>query len=333
MKYPTEYRAMSPHPQLLIRIIAKSAISVCVVLVLFVVGKSVLTQAYLPPETFPVNESLRIEEGMTAEDTAHYLKEVDALRSANIFTYTFKKNFADKYIQAGTYTFTEPLPVEELIKALVTGSYSSPDIRVTFPEGFRVDDIPRYIPDSMEITEGVLALAREGYLFPDTYHLESDTTLAELIQSMEENYEVKIAPFREAITASRLSESEVVILASILEREANDPVSMGLVSGILQNRLALGMPLQVDAAFEYILGKTSAELTLEDLALDSPYNTYINTGLPPTPISNPGLSALKAVIEPTPSDFLYYLTGDDGVFYYAETFEEHKVNKARHLRQ
>ena len=91
------------------------------------------------------------------------------------------------------------------------------------------------------------------------------------------------------------------------------------------------MPLQVDASFDYLLGKTSSELTEDDLAIDSPYNTYSHRGLPPTPISNPGLSSIDAVLNPAQTPFLYYLTADDGTFYYAKTFEEHKRNKQRYL--
>ena len=92
------------------------------------------------------------------------------------------------------------------------------------------------------------------------------------------------------------------------------------------------MPLQVDASLEYERGKGSSELTLDDLATDSPYNTYTRRGYPPTPISNPGIVALRAALDPEESEYLYYLTGNDGVFYYAQTFEQHKRNKARYLR-
>ncbi len=149
---------------------------------------------------------------------------------------------------------------------------------------------------------------------------------------MRREYEEKIAPYRVKIRASAYTEKEIITLASILEREANDEASMGLVAGILLDRLEEKHPLQVDATFEYILGKTSAELTAEDLKLDSPYNTYTNLGLPPTPISNPGLMAIEAVLDPVDSPYFYYLTGDDGTFHYARTFEEHKQNKERYLR-
>ena len=126
--------------------------------------------------------------------------------------------------------------------------------------------------------------------------------------------------------------SDIVIVASILEKEVKTSESRAIVSGILWKRLALGMPLQVDATLGYITGKTSAELTIDNLNADSPYNTYRNKGLPPTPISNPGLLALDAALHPKSSPYLYYLSDNNGVIHYAVTFEEHKANKARYLR-
>jgi UPF0755 protein len=172
----------------------------------------------------------------------------------------------------------------------------------------------------------------EGYLFPDTYFVAPNDTAAEIVERMRNEYEEKIEPYRTLIEASPYTEKEVIVLASILEREANDRESMGLVSGILQHRLKIGHPLQVDATFEYILGKTSSELTAEDLEIDSLYNTYNNLGLPPAPIANPGLMAIEAVLEPTESPYFYYLTDDKGIFHYARTFEEHKQNKELFLR-
>ncbi len=139
-------------------------------------------------------------------------------------------------------------------------------------------------------------------------------------------------PKRGTIAASGLTEAEVIVLASIIEREANDAESMGMVSGILQNRLRDGMPLQADASIEYILDKPLEELTPADLKVDSPYNTYLNKGLPPTAIGNPGAISIGAVLDPTPSDYYFYITGNDGVFYYATTYNDHKRNIARYLR-
>ena len=105
-----------------------------------------------------------------------------------------------------------------------------------------------------------------------------------------------------------------------------------MVSGILQNRLREDMPLQVDATFHYINGKASHELTVDDLEMDSPFNTYKYVGLPPAPIANPGLESIQAVLSPTETNYFYYLTALDGTFHYAKTFEEHKKNKEKYLR-
>ena len=107
---------------------------------------------------------------------------------------------------------------------------------------------------------------------------------------------------------------------------------MKIVAGILDSRLVLGMPLQVDATMEYVLDKPLSQLEPEDLEIDSPYNTYLNSGLPPTPIGNPGLAAIRAVLEPLPTDYLFYITDENGDFYYAKNFEEHKQNIARYLQ-
>jgi UPF0755 protein len=131
---------------------------------------------------------------------------------------------------------------------------------------------------------------------------------------------------------SGLSAEEVIILASIIEREANTFESMKMISGILQGRMAIGMPLQADASIEYVLDKPLKELTPEDLKVDSPYNTYTNKGLPPTPIGNPGTEAIKAVLEPTVSDYVYYITDNEGNFHYAKDFDEHRANVAKYLR-
>jgi UPF0755 protein len=131
--------------------------------------------------------------------------------------------------------------------------------------------------------------------------------------------------------SSSLSLDEVMVLASIVEREANSPESMKIVAGILENRLELGMRLQADASIEYVLDKPLSELTPEDLEIDSPYNTYKYTGLPPTPIGNPGREAMLAVLEPIKSDYYYYITDEAGEFHFAKTYDEHLQNIKMYL--
>jgi UPF0755 protein len=215
------------------------------------------------------------------------------------------------------------------------GDFTSNLVRFTHREGERVTqiaDTAEQILTSFDRTTFLrLAKPLEGKLFPDTYFIPPDFTAAQLVTTLQEAYEKNVAPLRPAMVLTEQTEEEVIILASIIEREANSPISMRLVSGILQNRLRLGMALQVDASIEYILNKPLKELTPLDLKIDSPYNTYSHNGLPPTAIGNPGLTAITSVLEPTVSDYLYYITGSNGDFHYAKTFEEHKVNVAKYL--
>ena len=177
-----------------------------------------------------------------------------------------------------------------------------------------------------------LSIPEEGKLFPDTYFVPRDYTALELFTLLRNTFDTQTKDLESAILAHPLTLEEIVTLASLIEREANSSTSMRMVSGILQNRLKIGMALQADASMEYVLEKPLSELTPEDLKIDSPYNTYLYPGLPPTAISNPGLKAITAVLEPTRSNYLFYITGNDGQFYYAEDFDEHRINIARYLR-
>lgn len=303
------------------------------ILFLSIVGiRAWYASASQPPQAFPVDTDITIREGMNLTDVAAHLEATGVIDSQFIFQTIFSQKYEDKFVKAGTYRFSVPLDIHGVIEALVQGDYTSPLQKSVFPEGFRIAHFDDYFrPDSSE-THNDIPQTLEGYLFPDTYFIEKTTTQTELIESMQKNYEVQIAPLRERIQNSGFTEKEIITLASILEREANDETSMRMVSGVLHNRLIINMPLQVDAVFEYILGKTSDELTEDDLLLDSPYNTYTHAGFPPTPISNPGIIAIEAALNPIEHNFLYYLTDAQGKFYYAKTFEEHKQNKARYLR-
>ena len=284
------------------------------------------------PNDFAVHQQIKIEEGLSTKEIIASLYEQGVIRSKLAFSIFLKLHFSDAYIQAGSYIFDRPLSSIEVAEAITKGLYMTPPIKVTIPEGFRASHIRAYLPQKFKNEDISKIDELEGYLFPDTYYIEEETTFEELLTMMQENFYRKTAEFQPQIDASGLSLEEVVILASILEKEGNDEESMRTIAGILRSRLEAEMPLQVDATFYYTLGKTSAELTRADLRTDSPYNTYTNKGLPAGPIANPGLTAIKAVLDPIPSNYFYYLTGTNGIFYYAETHDEHVANKYRYLQ-
>lgn len=286
-----------------------------------------------PPHDFPVQTDITIPEDASVNEIIEIFDSAHVVKSSYYLKLILRYMFTDQYIQAGTYRFESPRSTYAIAESITSGENLSPLVTLFLPEGFQTKDLYKYLPVSIISTTTHDISTLEGQLFPDTYFISSNATLSDILVLLQDTHEMKIAQFSDEIARSSLSESEVIILASILEREANSIESKKIVSGILQNRLAIKMPLQVDAVFDYILNKTSKELTAEDLEIDSPYNTYSNVGLPPTPISNPGVEAIEAVLYPTKTEYFYYITGDDGNFYYAKTFEEHKRNKAKYIMQ
>lgn len=289
-----------------------------------------------PPETFPIEQEFVITEGATTVEITETLYAAGFIRSP-FALYAILALFHDpRDLKASTYIFSQPLSAFELAERLMLGDYGNDLVRFVHYEGEsrkflteRASQVLRGFDAEtfLKLTEG-----KEGRLFPDTYLLPKVFSAEELAALLEETYESRVGPLRPAMFDSSLTEAEIITLASILEREANTPQSKSIVAGILLRRLEIGMPLQVDASMEYVLDKPLNELLASDLDIDSPYNTYLNDGLPPTPIGNPGLTAIQAVLEPTPSTYLFYLTGNDGVFYYADTYAQHKRNIDAYLR-
>lgn len=284
------------------------------------------------PDDFPVTSDIRIDDGLTVRDVTDALAESGVVQSSLYLYLVIMTEYGNMPVQAGTYRFSEPQTTKEIARAIVYGENLSPLIRVTLPEGFRARDILSYLPPLFDTDVTALFIPYEGYLFPDTYFISRTMSPVDLLELLRSTHADKLMPYADKIRTSGLTYDEVITFASIIEREAKDEESKRMVSGILHNRLARNMPLQVDASFDYLLGKESSELTEEDLTIDSPYNTYTHLGLPPTPISNPGLLAIDAVLNPTQTPFLYYLTADDGTFHYAKTFEEHRRNKQKYLK-
>jgi UPF0755 protein len=170
----------------------------------------------------------------------------------------------------------------------------------------------------------------EGYLFPDTYFFLPNATEDTVIQTMRQNFDAHIATVQADIDASGKPLSEIITLASIIEREARNPEERRKISSVLWNRLKKDMALQVDVTFLYTIGKGTFELTKDDLASDSPYNTYINKGLPPTPIGSPSLDAIVAAAVPAKTDYLFFMADLRGVTHFCKTHSCHQANKLRY---
>lgn len=295
-----------------------------------------LNHSVSPPADFPVGKQVKIESGLRVYEIGNSLEEENIIHSAWLFTLLNKYVDNSTSLQAGVYRFEEPKTVFAVLDKLEIGDKVTESARITFKEGQTIKEYALLLEDHLLNFSRAnfleLVAAKEGFLFPDTYEFEPEANEGDVVSVLESTYESKMQPYRDEVASHALNEYEIITLASILEREANSQVSMRTVSGILQNRLTIGMALQADATVGYVLDKPLSELTATDLEIDSPYNTYLYNGLPPTPIGNPGMMAIEAVLDPIETEYLYYITGNDGNFYYATTFAEHRENIRQYLQ-
>ncbi|XKT74246.1 MAG: endolytic transglycosylase MltG [Patescibacteria group bacterium UBA2163] len=289
-----------------------------------------------PPLEFPVEHYSVVEEGASVRSVANALENENIIRSSFFFTILVQLFGDSNGVRSGVYHFDTPSHIFQVVTRLNQGVFGEDVfVRVTIPEGATVIDIAVILSETIpdfnveQFTE--LAKEHEGYLFPDTYLFAPGASAEAVIAAMRDNFDTKIETISEKISVFGKPLGEVVIMASLLEKEARQFKTMQIVAGILWNRISIGMPLQVDAVFGYIFNTKTFSPTFDQLETDSPYNTYLYTGLPPGPIANPGLAALEAAVTPQDVPYLYYLTGSDGTMHYAETFEKHKANR-RFLR-
>jgi UPF0755 protein len=305
------------------------------VIVVALTASTAWAYAATPPAEFPQGRKIEIENGRTLREISSELKSDNIVRSASLFELFVRAFGNDKNIQSGVYFFENPLSTFEIAERLMNSVFGLDPSRITIPEGATVIEIASILDrrldgfDKKRFIE--LALPDEGFLFPDTYFFLSNTPPEQIIAEMKANFVKKLQPYEQELAESAYTLDELVTFASILEKEARKSSDRKMIAGILENRLKIDMPLQVDAAFRYIIGKGTFDLTLKDLKKDSPYNTYTNKGLPPGPIANPGLDSIAAVLEPKKSPYLFFLHDMAGKLHYSATFAEHKVNKYRYL--
>lgn len=305
----------------------------------FFIGLSVISILWViltsAPIFFKDSTIVTISKGDSVKVIAQKLKEHDIIQSQNLFTNVVILFNLDSKIVAGDYIFKKEHTMFEVLRRISKGEYGIEVKKVTVIEGLTVAEMANlFSKEFYTISKESFiekALPYEGYLFPDTYYFVENVTVEDIITKMRTTFDEKIAEQKDILTSPKTLKN-IVIMASIIEKEATAD-SMQEVSNILWHRIDIDMPLQVDAGFVYERNKHTFELSKEDLLEDSPYNTYIRYGLTPTPISNPGIQALKAAAFPEDTENIYFLTGDDGKMYYAKTLKEHEANKDKYFKQ
>lgn len=322
------------------------ALSSAVIFALLI-GIGIGALLWVRQELEPVNPADRqailfiIPKGSSTAKVASLLVEKGLIRSDLVFRFYARKVGLDRELQAGSFELAPSMSTPELVAVFREGSQA---IWVTLPEGLRVEELAERF-DSAGLSgfdkEQFLVLAKpsEGRLFPDTYLIPRESTAEQLFalltRTFQDKVEIKLA---DQLQTSDRTLEEIIVFASLVQREGNSVSDMRMVAGVIDNRLNRGMKLDIDATLSYIRGyDASAEnwWSAPDPALKavvSPYNTYLVAGLPPAPIANPGVEAIQAALDPTPTTALFYLHTSDGQAYYADTYEEHISNVERYLR-
>ena len=337
--------------------ILKSAI-----ILLFLAGYFIL-YIQTPHTSFNGLKPVEITKGDGLKQISENLKSAGVIKSKWIFIFYVSAAGKSNNLKPGSFIFSRNDTIPEITRDLTFGA--SREITVTIPEGWNIYEITAYLrqnniaagSDFFEIAAGKnnefngRMKARfsflneipeksgfEGYLFPDTYRIYNDSPSEELILKMIENFNKKVL----SDTVGEIKPPgkilfELITMASIIEKEAGNESDRFLISGVLWKRFELGAGLQADATINYIRQrfqnlKPTIKISIEDTKMNSPYNTYKYKGLPPGPIGNPGISAIKAAVRPEKSSYFYYLSAPDGKTYYSKTLEEHNIAKAKYLK-
>ncbi len=306
--------------------------------------------------------SFAVRKGESAAQISERLQSEGLIGDARMFRWMADLEGRAGDLAAGEYELYPGMKPSEIL-AVLAGGKTKPSEMVTIPEGWRSEEIAaRVASRGVGSADQFVAVVRkgqsalsvlssrpdgaslEGYLFPDSYAIDSKTTPESLANRMLEQFDARFTTeMREKAAQQGMTIHQVVTLASVIEREAVKPEERPLMAGVFYNRLKEGMLLQTDPTVQFAVATGSPdslkrygwwkqELTAEDLAIDSPYNTYRYAGLPPGPICNPGLASLRAAVEPEATDYLYFVAKLDGSHAFATTLEEHNANVARYGR-
>ena len=310
-------------------------------------------------EPHDINSNIKkefvIKSGDSVQEIAANLQSRNLISDMDFFKFYVWQKKISSNLQAGNYELSPSMSIPEIANLFIEGKIKSNEISITIPEGFSNKEIGERLAENGLIEkEGFINFNKtnnldlssyeflqdkpenaglQGYYFPDTYEYYKDSSLEDITKKMLDNFNKKLSPgLRDEIEKQNKSIFETLILASIIEKEAGFAEEMDKVSSVFHNRLEIDYPLESDATINYITESGRSRSTYEDLQIDSPYNTYKYTGLPPAPICNPGLNAIKAAIYPKETDYFFFLTPSDGKAIFSKTYAEHLKNQSKYLK-
>lgn len=295
-----------------------------------------------------------IPDGSTTNKIAEILMNNGLIKDIRVFKYYAKDQNIDVKFKAGTFILSKSMNMEEICMTLISSSAAvsnTEDFRLS--PGIIVETAASQLAEQLDLDEKILLSLiddasqfrddfeflkdnpdiefLQGYLLPNTYNIYkglSEKEVIEFLLGQFDNWYLSVKPISEH---TNLSLNDMITLASIIEKEAGNIDEKPLVSSVFYNRLNMDMALQSCATVNYIRGDWKDHLSTEDISVEDPYNTYINKGLPPTPINSPSMSSIEAALEPADTDYLYFLAKGDGSSYFSKTYEEHLRAKAKYI--
>ena len=331
-------------------------ISAVVILGIIILAAATVFSLYMGNASEPVDPdnkemvSVNIPSGVGTGDIADILSENNIIDNTVVFKFLSKTKGADGKYKAGEYSLSPSMPMEEIMKVLISGKADT--IRFTIPEGYDIKRTTEKLASEGLINADVFAKEiesgqfdykflesapaganrLEGYLFPETYDIYTTANEHDIIDKMLYEFnKVFTDEYYARAKELKMSVNEVITLASVIEREARVSEDRPIIASVFYNRLKIGMPLQSCATVQYILGEQKAVLSIKDTKVESPYNTYLNAGLPPGPIASPGADSIKAALYPAETDYLYFLAKGDGTHAFSATYEQFLKDKAKYI--
>lgn len=311
----------------------------------------ILISAFVTHEIGPYNKNsdkdivIDIPAGSTVSDISDILYKNKLIKNKTLFKVIVKLSNDSQSIKAGKYLVNQTYSNKDLLQLLVSGKIYSDGIKVTIPEGSTSKEIvkilenknigekskyeelindPSQFYDKFNFLDENDIQTLEGFLYPDTYYFKKDDSeemiLSTMLSRFSKEYTDDLAKRQKDLN---MTLQEVINIASIIEKEAVLDKDRPLIASVFYNRLDIDMPLQSDATIQYIFDERKKIVTYADLKIDSPYNTYINKGLPPTPIASPGIKSIKAALYPEKTEYLYFVAKLDGGNNYSTNYEDH----------
>ena len=328
-------------------ILSKKKIPAIVLILMLVVSIPIIRYLIFlksPMGTGKISRIVDFREGYTLKKVAADLQQSHLISSAFLFTVYARLQGADEKIKAGAYQFNDGMTPVKILHKLVTGDVYY--CRFAVPEGYSIYQIASLLEQrgllskkeflkqcfnrSLLADLGIKEPSVEGYLYPSTYNITPHTSETDLIRDMVTQFQKHFSPELEKKAKElRMGTTQILTLASMIEKEAVAPGERPLIASVFFNRLKKKMPLQSDPTAVYRLRAFAGKVSKRDLQHDSPYNTYKISGLPPGPIGNPGSDAIRAVLNPATTKYLYFVAKMDGTHYFSTTLDEH--NRAVHM--